>query len=228
MERSNRSQRPSRQSPPLASLLLFADVDDCRRLGRTVYETLELTFSGKSFPEVMVVLRNKGAHPSKRELPLDEIAPLCQRAQVQLLIHSDSNLAFASSLRGMHFSSQSAEGNLQRNQERDALFGRSCHASDSPDRPSLLEWDYLTLSPIFRPTSKPNDSRKTIGLMEAARWNQQCAIPTFALGGVMPHHYPQCMQAGFWGIAVMGGVMGAPDPHGALIQYMDVIRREKV
>lgn len=82
---------------------------------------------------------------------------------------------------------------------------------------------YVLLSPVFRPTSKPNDTRAVLGLegLEGVR-----GLPVWALGGILPTNAARVMRAGFAGIAVLGGLFGQPDHatiESAARAYVDAI-----
>lgn len=208
-------------------LLVLADVETSQRAGRTVAETLHRALSGQHYPEVMVVLRNKSEHPNKSDLPLDVISALCKQSEVRVLGHSHCHLNSPEPLNGMHFASDHPLDLLRATRKRFSFQGRSCHITDAPETFTTQLCDYVTLSPIFRPTSKPTDRRDTLGLSSTAQWVHNCMVPVFALGGMQPHHYRQSIEAGFSGIAVLGGIMGAEDPAHALQSYVKVIRQLK-
>ena len=48
----------------------------------------------------------------------------------------------------------------------------------------------------------------------------QRGVPVVALGGVTPDRIPECRDAGAAGIAVMGGLMRAPDPPAAARAFL--------
>lgn len=82
---------------------------------------------------------------------------------------------------------------------------------------------YVLLSPVFRPTSKPNDTRAVLGLegLEGVR-----GLPVWALGGILPTNAARVMRAGVAGIAVLGGLFGQPDNatiESAARAYVDAI-----
>jgi thiamine-phosphate pyrophosphorylase len=89
--------------------------------------------------------------------------------------------------------------------------GRSCH-----NRPDLVQaaaegCDWATLSPIFSSTSKPGYG-PALGPAPLAG----APLPTWALGGVDETNAAECLRAGAAGVAVMGAVMRAHDPAGAV------------
>jgi thiamine-phosphate pyrophosphorylase len=76
--------------------------------------------------------------------------------------------------------------------------------------------DYVFLSPIFptrshpdRPALGPDALRATAGL-----------LPTYALGGVTPERVPAVIAAGAHGVAVLSGVLDAPDVPAAVGAYL--------
>ena len=87
------------------------------------------------------------------------------------------------------------------------------------DRAAELGVDYATLSPIFATQSKPGYG-PALGpaALQSARRRE---IPVLALGGISPLDTRACRNAGFAGIAIMGGVMRAKDPEGAVRAFRE-------
>ncbi|MDP1819119.1 MAG: thiamine phosphate synthase [Acidimicrobiales bacterium] len=48
-------------------------------------------------------------------------------------------------------------------------------------------------------------------------------VPVIAIAGVTAKHVPELLDAGAWGVAVVGGVYGAPDPVGAVAELLDLL-----
>ncbi|GIJ80468.1 thiamine-phosphate pyrophosphorylase [Micromonospora phaseoli] len=91
------------------------------------------------------------------------------------------------------------------------LVGRSCH--DEAELRRLSSEDYVTLSPVYPTRTKPGYGPPLLpeGLAELIR---RCPVPALALGGIeYPTQVRACVQAGATGVAVLGTVMRAPDPH---------------
>jgi len=91
----------------------------------------------------------------------------------------------------------------------------SCHSKDDVDAAFAGGATYCLLSPIWRPTSKPDDTRKPLGLAGFERAARGRAV--YALGGVAPDHMPLLRQQNVYGVAVLGGLFGTSDPAAAAI-----------
>ena len=87
------------------------------------------------------------------------------------------------------------------------LVGRSCHSAADVVAAAAEGCHYATLSPIFPIPSKPGYGP---ALGPAALAGHP--LPVLALGGVHAGNAAACLAAGAHGVAVMGAVMGAPDP----------------
>ncbi len=83
--------------------------------------------------------------------------------------------------------------------------------------------DYLFFSPIFPTMSKPE--HPGAGLDALASF---CAafpeIPVFALGGATPERVAACREAGAYGVAVLSGLLHAPDPQDAARRYLAALQ----
>lgn len=88
------------------------------------------------------------------------------------------------------------------------LLGYSAHSVDDARYAQDAGADYVLLSPVFTPTSKPNDGRPTLGVEGVAAAQRALDIPVFALGGVTPSRAADCRAAGVHGVAVLGGLFG--------------------
>jgi thiamine-phosphate pyrophosphorylase len=92
---------------------------------------------------------------------------------------------------------------------RPALVGRSCHNADEVSRAAHEGCDYVTVSPVYVTPSKPGYGPPLgpPGLAALCR----PGLRVYALGGVTPATVPQCLDAGAYGVAVMGTVMRTPE-----------------
>lgn len=103
---------------------------------------------------------------------------------------------------------------------RPPLVGRSCHNPAELRRAADEGCDYVTLSPVAESGSKPGYG-PALGPEGLHRMLTRAAYLTphtprvLALGGVTHTNARRFVEAGAHGVAVMGAVMGADDPHAA-------------
>lgn len=149
-----------------------------------------------------VVLREKQRPPAERAALARELQPLLASAGGLLLVASDPGIDSD----GVHLAATDPMPF-----PRPPLVGRSCHDRRSLEQAAEEGCDYATLSPIFPTPSKPGYG-PALGVTVLAG----CPLPTYALGGVGAATAGECVNAGAAGVAVMGAVMGAADPAGAV------------
>jgi len=86
--------------------------------------------------------------------------------------------------------------------------GVSCHNAAQVQSALGAGANYTLLSPLFTPTSKPNDSRTPLGLPNFLAIAKD--RPVLALGGINPDNYAQILAAGVYGVAIMGSIFNNP------------------
>lgn len=89
-----------------------------------------------------------------------------------------------------------------------ALIGVSAHNESEARKAAAEGANYVTLSPIFTPTSKPGYG-PVLGVEELQRIVVTLPIPVIALGGITAENADAC---GTMRVAVLGGVMSADNP----------------
>ncbi|MER7557464.1 thiamine phosphate synthase [Nocardioides sp. NPDC126508] len=86
-------------------------------------------------------------------------------------------------------------------------LGRSCHSPAEVARAAEEGFDYAMLSPYALTESKPGYG-PPLGPAPFA----DLPLPTYALGGITPDNAAEAVEAGAYGVAVMGAVMRADEP----------------
>ena len=97
------------------------------------------------------------------------------------------------------------------------IVGVSCHSSADVDVAFSAGADYVLLSPVWSPASKPDDNRPTLGL--GAYLSIAGDRPVLALGGVSPARLRALRERGGYGAAVLGGLFDSEDPASSLVAY---------
>lgn len=101
----------------------------------------------------------------------------------------------------------------------DALLGYSIHEPGEITENLSECVDYFLFGPVFDPISKPNATG--VGPSTLEQTVSKTARPVLAVGGVTPANAGQCLDAGAYGVATIGGIMQATDPVAALNSYLD-------
>jgi thiamine-phosphate pyrophosphorylase len=104
-----------------------------------------------------------------------------------------------------------------------ALVGRSAHVLDEATDAEARASTYLFFSPVFPTTSKPG--HPGAGPTALAAVCRAAMRPVLALGGVTPARVTACLDAGAHGVAVLSGIVAAPDPGAATRAYLDALAR---
>jgi thiamine-phosphate pyrophosphorylase len=88
----------------------------------------------------------------------------------------------------------------------DGVLGVSCHNAQDIANAVAVGADYVTISPVFQPVSKPDDIRIPFGVNGLIAVIENASIPVFALGGITPENAALCRAAGAHGVATMGSL----------------------
>ena len=169
-------------------------------------------------------LREKDLPPAEQSFLLRELLQRAVRHHAKVTLHGDAQLARDGGAHGVHLA---AGGNLVEARDRlgtDALIGLSIHNVEEARAADAKVLDYVIAGPVFETASKPGYG-PTLGPEGLARIAQACSVPVIAIGGVSPENTVECLAAGAVGVAVMGGVMRAKDPAGAVAQLLGALGR---
>lgn len=100
---------------------------------------------------------------------------------------------------------------------RSLLIGRSVHDPASAERVALEGADFVIAGHVYATASKVDQEPRGTEFIRAVV--AACPVPVIAIGGITPERVPQVMDAGAWGVAVISGVLRAPDPAEAARKY---------
>jgi thiamine-phosphate pyrophosphorylase len=175
----------------------------------------------RPLPEIVGAAFNAGCRwVSFREedLPEDEqvllfraLLPVAHRHGGRLMLHGQAALAKLAGADGVHLPSGSDAAVARALLGAQKLIGVSIHTVTEAEAINPAVADYALAGPAFETPSKPGYGpeigRK--GLLDITRASR---VPVLAIGGVNSARIGELIAAGCAGVAVMGGVMRAPDP----------------
>jgi thiamine-phosphate pyrophosphorylase len=170
----------------------------------------------------------------EKDLPADQqiglarrLAPIAQRYGARLTMHGDADLARMAGLDGVHLSAHGDAAAARATLGPHALVGISIHGAAEAMALDPRAVDYAVAGPAFATASKPGygPALELDGLAAICR---AARVPVLAIGGIEPENAAAVMDAGAAGIAVMGSVMRAPDPHSAVEELLAALASESM
>ncbi|MEE7478991.1 thiamine phosphate synthase [Methylobacterium hispanicum] len=159
-----------------------------------------------------VWFRDRDLDPAERRRLGATLLGLTRAADARLTIGGDLDLAAELGADGVHLGGGQHDriAAARARLGPAALVGVSAHTRAEVARAAFEGADYATLSPIFASASKPGYG-PALG-PDAIRDAAATGLPIVALGGVSAETLDACLAAGAKAVAVMGGLMRAPDP----------------
>jgi len=153
----------------------------------------------------MVLLRLKHAHA----LELVEAGrALVSALRIPMVVSDRLDVALSCGAAGVHLGAGSMPVvALRSHVPVGFLIGAS--VSDAADLEQAALADYITIGPVLAA------GNAGMGLAAFTALAASCARPVLAIGGVDAASVPALRAAGASGIAVIGAVLGAPDPEAA-------------
>ncbi len=106
----------------------------------------------------------------------------------------------------------------------EALIGRSVQGVDEAREAAAEGADYLILGTIFATASKPG--RAPAGLALIRDVAAAVVVPIITIGGIDRRNAAATITSGAWGVAVMSGILRAPDPARAVVELLEAIEGE--
>ncbi|HEY9825231.1 MAG TPA: thiamine phosphate synthase [Stenomitos sp.] len=203
---------PRLDAPLPFDILVVTDRLTCAQVGRTVEEAIALILNSPLSHRVAILVRDKTVPPEVVAQTLQAVQPMTQSAGARLLVHTHVHLALAFNLDGVHLAAHDDVAIVRSQLSPQMLLGCSRHSHDPLDASDIEAADYATISPVFRPTSKPGDTREPLGMAGLQACVQRSVRPLVALGGIRPGVIAQTMAQGAAAIALCGVILQAEHP----------------
>lgn len=158
-----------------------------------------------------VQYRDKSGDIARRHEQASELAALCRRFNVPLIVNDDLRLADLADADGVHLGRD--DGSLREARiilGKSKFIGASCYQSlDLARAAQAAGADYVAFGSFFASPTKPAAGRADAALLHAA--TQALAIPIVAIGGITPTNAPALLDAGADSLAVLSALFDAPD-----------------
>lgn len=96
----------------------------------------------------------------------------------------------------------------------------SAHSVEAARRAQAAGTDLVLFGAVYAPGSHPGEG---VGLDALREVTGSVSVPVFAIGGIGPAQVADCVRAGAAGVAVVSGILGAPDVRAAIDAYLAAI-----
>jgi thiamine-phosphate pyrophosphorylase len=208
--------------PPLPPApFAYPIVDAARLYGRdvaAVVDTLARAGAG------LIQLRAKGL-PDRRLVAMAREAVAAAHASGAILVINDrADVARLVGADGLHVGQEDLlPADVRMVVGPQALLGLSTHAVDQLEQAAGEPVDYVAIGPVFATRSKENPD-PVVGLEMVRRARALTSRPLVAIGGITRETARAVVEAGADGVAVVSGLLDAPDLAHAYTQLAAAIR----
>jgi thiamine-phosphate pyrophosphorylase len=146
---------------------------------------------------------------------------------VSFFVNDRPDVAFLSGASGVHV----GQDDLDAEQARrvigpDKLVGVSTHNLEQFERAAASSANYIAVGPVFSTSSKANPD-PVVGLDFIRKVRRLTSKPVVAIGGITLERAASVIEAGADSVAVISGILGAPDPAQRARQYIETVETAK-
>jgi thiamine-phosphate pyrophosphorylase len=171
--------------------------------------------------------RNKSAQARQYLESSRKLAEVLLPQGVSFFVNDRPDVAFLAGATGVHVGQDDLDVEQTRQiVGRDKLVGVSTHNLEQFQRAAASSADYIALGPIFRTSSKANPD-PVVGLDLLRKARALTDKPVVAIGGISLERAASVIEAGADSIAVISGILGAPDPAQRARQYIETLASAK-
>lgn len=139
------------------------------------------------------------------------------------LVNDRVDLALAVGADGVHVGNDDLPPEVARRLlGPDAVVGATCRDAEQARRAEAAGASYLGVGPAHVTSTKAG-LPEPMGPRGIERVAAAVDVPVIAISGVTAQNAPQLLDAGAWGVAVVGAVYRAPDPAAAVAELLEVL-----
>lgn len=200
---------------------LYVILDRQAAGARSLVELARQLLSGGA---TVIQLRDKVADGRTLYQEVLALKPLCQQAQVPLIVNDRLDVALAVEADGVHLGQDDLPPEVARRLlGPGALVGVSVDTVAQAQAAQAAGASYLGVGDLFGTRSKP-DAGAPIGLERLREIAAQVNVPIVGVGGVTLENATSVIAAGASGVAVISAVLGAADAELAARELATTVR----
>ena len=175
----------------------------------------------------MIQYREKSGRFSDRQIYLQalEVAALCRRFSVPLIIDDRLDLAMAVGADGLHIGQKDLPLDVVKKLwPGERIFGVSVASPEEIASAEAEGADYLGIGAF--PTETKQDY-SSLGSDGVSLLLKEISLPVIAIGGITASNARGLIRAGCAGVAVVSSVWKAPSPAMAVQEILDVVHKAR-
>ena len=189
------------------TLRLYAVTDRSWLNGRSLFEQVEEALTGGA---TLVQLREKEMDEAAFLAEAIEMAKLCHRHNVPLLINDNVDIALKSGADGVHVGQSDMEAAaVRRKLGNDMIIGVTAKTVEQALRAQDAGADYLGSGAVFGTATKSDAKPMTTELLTSI--TNSVSIPVVAIGGINRSNILRLKGTGISGAAIVSGIFAAKD-----------------
>jgi thiamine-phosphate pyrophosphorylase len=205
---------------PLALPRLYA-ILDVEQMGGRGLEQVCVTLLGAG----VRLFQYRHKQGSSRQIfeGVRQLIPVIHEWGGLIIINDRADVASAAGAHGVHLGQDDLPVGLARRVLKpEQWLGCSTHNLDQLRDADASPADYLAFGPVF-PTNSKETPDPTVGLDGLAQARQATSKPLVAIGGITVGNVRQAVQQGADFVAVISGLLAAPDLAERAREYLDVL-----
>jgi thiamine-phosphate pyrophosphorylase len=186
--------------------------------GRDLATTLALLQAGAP----LVQVRTKAVDDRTRLHAASTVLDAARAAGAICLANDRVDIALAAGADGVHVGADDLPAAVARRLlGPDAIVGATCRHADDARRAEADGASYLGVGPVYA-TSTKTGLPEPMGPRGVEVVAGAVDIPVIAISGITAANAAAVLDAGAWGVAVVGAVYGSDDPVASLHQLMEL------
>lgn len=203
------------------TMLLYAVTDRAWVGKMSLYEQVEATLQNGA---TCIQIREKQLGDETFLEEAKEMAALCKRYHVPLIINDNVEIAIACHADGIHVGQEDMKASdVRKRVGEDMIIGVSAHTVEEALEAVENGADYLGLGAVFTTSTKAD-----VDVMPFETLKEICAavnVPTVAIGGISKENVMKLSGSGVDGVAVISAIFGAEDPGKATAELLEETKR---
>lgn len=203
------------------TMLLYAVTDRAWVGKMSLYEQVEATLQNGA---TCIQIREKELGDETFLEEAKEMAALCKRYHVPLIINDNVEIAIACHADGIHVGQEDMKASdVRKRVGEDMIIGVSAHTVEEALEAVENGADYLGLGAVFTTSTKAD-----VDVMPFETLKEICAavnVPTVAIGGFSKENVMKLSGSGVDGVAVISAIFGAENPGKATAELLEETKR---